>query len=336
MIKNSLITLTVLSLFVNSARCQNITGIWEGIMGDEYLKLNIVQNGNQLCGYTFDFVLKDKKSYCKTYFTGNFDPALQVWTIVGRSFIVNSGDHVLMTLKFWHPPRSSRNELRGMEATGNSFFNFLDIETGNNFWLKKTAASPSEVPGFESVCFVHVPDKAIKSKPSEIVSKRKVNVQKKQPVASDDTVAINKFTRQQTETALLKVKEKEGEKYYNKEAIDKINSRKNIFFSTLVVHEPEVEIKLYDNGIVDNDTVSIYYNQQLLRSKQRLTETPITIKLKIDPNQTNNELILYAENLGGIPPNTALIVVTAGKKRYELHASANMKENAVLIFKYEP
>ena len=34
-------------------------------MGDEYLKLNIVQNGNQLCGYTFDFVLKDKKAIVK-------------------------------------------------------------------------------------------------------------------------------------------------------------------------------------------------------------------------------------------------------------------------------
>ena len=335
MFKKLIILLAVYSIAINTSQCQNITGIWEGIMGDEYLKLNIIQNGNKLCGYTFDFVIKDKKSYCKTYFTGQYDPAEQVWTIVGKSFIVNSGDHILMNLKFWHPPRSSKNELRGIVSTGSNFFSFLDIETGNSFWLKKTANSPSEIPGFESICFVQVPNKTKKNKPIDS-NKKQTNNQKEKSITINDSLSIVNSPTGKPDKEIVKIQEKENQSNNNQEVLEKINSRKNISFSTLVIHEPEVEIKLYDNGIIDNDTVSIYYNQQLIKSKQRLTETPITIKLKIDPNQKNNELILYAENLGGIPPNTALIVVTAGKKRYELHASANMKENAVLIFKYEP
>ena len=45
---------------------------------------------------------------------------------------------------------------------------------------------------------------------------------------------------------------------------------------------------------------------------------------------------MVAENLGSIPPNTALIVVYAGNKRYELFSSASLEENAVLVFEYKP
>ena len=45
---------------------------------------------------------------------------------------------------------------------------------------------------------------------------------------------------------------------------------------------------------------------------------------------------MYAENLGSIPPNTALIVVTAGDKRYELRSKASLEENAVLVIEYKP
>ena len=60
------------------------------------------------------------------------------------------------------------------------------------------------------------------------------------------------------------------------------------------------------------------------------------IDLALDETSKTHEIILYAENLGSIPPNTALIVVNAGNKRYELHASASLEENAVLVFEYAP
>ena len=81
---------------------------------------------------------------------------------------------------------------------------------------------------------------------------------------------------------------------------------------------------------------AIAYNGRLLVNRQRLSEKPIVINLELDENTTTHEIILYAHNLGSIPPNTALIVVTAGDKRYELHSSASLEENAVLIFEYSP
>ena len=51
------------------------------------------------------------------------------------------------------------------------------------------------------------------------------------------------------------------------------------------------------------------------------------------PN-TDYELMMYAENLGRIPPNTSLMIVTAGKKRYEMRISSNEQKNAVVRFRY--
>jgi hypothetical protein len=70
-------------------------------------------------------------------------------------------------------------------------------------------------------------------------------------------------------------------------------------------------------------------------SKQRLSETPIELNIDLDEGKTLHEFTMFAENLGSIPPNTALIVVTAGNKRYELRSKASLEENAVLLFEYK-
>lgn len=100
--------------------------------------------------------------------------------------------------------------------------------------------------------------------------------------------------------------------------------------------QPEIELNVYDNGQVDNDTVSIFFDGKIIASKQQLTDRPLTIRLKLDENRTVHEVTMFAENLGSIPPNTALIIVNAGGKRYELRSSASMEENAVLYFEYRP
>lgn len=112
--------------------------------------------------------------------------------------------------------------------------------------------------------------------------------------------------------------------------------RKNTEQSRVEVNVRSITINVYDNAIIDGDTVSIFYNDKLLLSHRRLSEKPIVINLELDEKQTRHEIILFAENLGSIPPNTALIVVNAGNKRYELFASASLEENAVLVFDYKP
>jgi hypothetical protein len=115
-----------------------------------------------------------------------------------------------------------------------------------------------------------------------------------------------------------------------------MNVRKQTTQSKLVINTNQINLKLYDNGVVDNDTISIFYNGRLLVSHQRLSEKAVELNITLDEKTSVHEITLFAENLGGIPPNTALVVITAGDKRYELRSSASLEENAVLVFEYRP
>ena len=63
-----------------------------------------------------------------------------------------------------------------------------------------------------------------------------------------------------------------------------------------------------------------------------MTEKPLTLNLTSDPSKTENELLIYADNEGAIPPNTALMVITEGSNRTEVRISSDEKKNGVVIF----
>jgi hypothetical protein len=91
---------------------------------------------------------------------------------------------------------------------------------------------------------------------------------------------------------------------------------------------------LYDNAEIDNDSITVFINGKLLLYRQRLTEKPLTLNFNAFPD-TEYELLMYADNLGSIPPNTALMIVTAGKKKFELFLSSSEQKTAAVRFVYE-
>lgn len=96
-----------------------------------------------------------------------------------------------------------------------------------------------------------------------------------------------------------------------------------------------IKLDFYDNGTIDGDTISVYVNNIPVVTNQRLSTKPISVKVKIDLNQTEQEVIMVGENLGSIPPNTALMIVNAGEKRYQLYLTSDEKKNALVRFIYE-
>jgi len=114
-----------------------------------------------------------------------------------------------------------------------------------------------------------------------------------------------------------------------------IESRVNELVKTIYTSAKDVYVKIYDNGTIDNDTVSVYIDNKLVISKQRLTEKPITVKLNLDEKIDFHELIMVAENLGEIPPNTSLMIVNAGDQQYEVRITSTEQKNAVVHFKKE-
>lgn len=114
------------------------------------------------------------------------------------------------------------------------------------------------------------------------------------------------------------------------------SERENKLIKTIVTGSPFIKIQLYDNGEIDDDTITVYHNNEVVAYKKRLSNLPITINLGLKAGVNLHELVMVADNLGRIPPNTALMVVTTGGKRYELFISSNEQRNAKVVIEYKP
>lgn len=112
-----------------------------------------------------------------------------------------------------------------------------------------------------------------------------------------------------------------------------LEERKNELVRQITVDHDSITITLYDNGIIDGDSVTLIFNDKILATHRRLTDKPQTFYIKIAPGKGRNELVMYAENLGSIPPNTALMVIYDGDKRYELNVSSSKTTNGAVSFK---
>jgi hypothetical protein len=93
----------------------------------------------------------------------------------------------------------------------------------------------------------------------------------------------------------------------------------------------ELRIDVYDNGEIDGDTISIYHNNRLVVANQLLSQKPISFRIQVDETERYHELVMVAENLGSIPPNTSLMIVTATDKRHEVFISSTKQKNAKVV-----
>jgi len=347
---------------------QNITGSWEGYMPGERIHMNIEQRGSELCGYTYDYQNGNRSDHCIAYFKGRYNKTSQTWLIEGISFIENSGSHVLMRIRLWN--EGEADELRGAVYTRPGGGLFLGGGSGEEIFLRKVSNKPRKLASGQPVCFPDpIVEKAPEKKIPELVTVKpppaaktetpvKPSTKKTEPVVVKPKTPVSKPVvkapapkpaiktpapkpaRDTSKPTVLRPRPVEVKKIPSEKpsapALKKLAERKSNEMSRVVVNVRNINLKVYDNGVVDNDTVSIYYNGKLLAGKKWLSEKALVLDIELEENVKTHEITLFAENLGSIPPNTALIVVTAGKKRYELRSKASLTENAVLVFEYRP
>ncbi len=111
--------------------------------------------------------------------------------------------------------------------------------------------------------------------------------------------------------------------------------RDNVLLQSYHITAPDILIELFDNAQIDGDIVSVYDNNVLIVDKKKLLKQAITVTVHADAANRTHEFILVAENLGTIPPNTALMRITAGKQIYELTVKSDLSKNAKVILYYD-
>ena len=93
-------------------------------------------------------------------------------------------------------------------------------------------------------------------------------------------------------------------------------------------------LSLYDNGEVDGDTVSVLVNGQLVIARKGLTANAVKATIYAAEGFSDSlQVVMYAENLGRIAPNTGLLIVEDGEEKYQIRFEGDFQKNAAIVFR---
>ena len=109
----------------------------------------------------------------------------------------------------------------------------------------------------------------------------------------------------------------------------KIEKIRDISFSS-----DSLLLSFYDNGTIDGDTISMVLNGKIIAEKIKLTTNAfrITIPTKINQNDSLM-LIMHAESLGLIPPNTGLLIIQDGATRHEIRFEGDLQKSSAIMLR---
>lgn len=111
---------------------------------------------------------------------------------------------------------------------------------------------------------------------------------------------------------------------------EKFVARTPKFVMDIPVQGDSIELRFYDNAEIDGDSISLFLNKNLIFQHVRLTAKAHVVKLAIESLNENNELVMVAENLGRIPPNTSFMIAIVGDKRYEANLQSTEETSALI------
>jgi hypothetical protein len=162
--------------------------------------------------------------------------------------------------------------------------------------------------------------------PVEKTTQQKENTaENKEPVKVNDRVAnvdpVQVIPVQKTEQKQLTVKKTIEEEF---------KIREKIIATDIPITGDSIELSFYDNAEIDGDSISLFLNNKLIFQHIRLTAAAYTIKLPVNELNENNELVMVAENLGSIPPNTSYMLAIVDNRRYEAMLKSTEESSAVI------
>jgi hypothetical protein len=111
--------------------------------------------------------------------------------------------------------------------------------------------------------------------------------------------------------------------------------RENKLVNKITVSSPHISFDMFDNGTIDNDSIMVFDNKVQILNNQRLSYKAIHFELNFSKETPDHEIIIVAQNLGTVPPNTALMVLKDGSTRKEFYITSTLQTNAMLIINYK-
>lgn len=332
---------------------QQITGNWKGRINNQRVELKIVQNGDSLTGTSYYSSLTGgSKRYS---IKGFFDPVdnSAVWwddALITASGLKDNSDNLLSVADF-NCPGGGRMYLNGKSAkrdepenkTGKVDLTKTDESSHKDEWdfvldnYTLGANDPEIIDSIEAIAGNRrAPEPAVQ-KPTRrvtIIRPKQPDVTRNEPPAKRPVKVAPVIQPKQPAVSILPpVKTVQKVEPPKPETIDEMFvSRKKVVTKEIVLEGDSIKLSFYDNAEVDGDSISLFLNNAMIFTHVRLAATPYTITLPVDQLASENDLVMVAENLGAIPPNTAFMIAMVGSTRYEAYLESTEQSSSVIRF----
>ncbi len=351
--KKFLLTIAIFVL-IPAAFCQKINGQWRGyfnegdnnislLKGNTEYVLELEVNGDSVSGTSYTY-FENRRYYVICNLSGNYNKK-------SKRILVHETERVKgLTPPDWSDclqthilfyQKQDGKELLGGEWKTSPYNNKKNGGCGygattlsrrvlsNSFAFNKESRTPK--PEVKNTAVPSFKDKNKTAPPPVVKTTPKVTAPPVVKTTPKDTPVKKDIVKAAIPAEIPKQAEEKL-----KTVARPFEKRTPAVVKTIEIAQETFNVDLYDNGDIDGDTISLFYNGKLLLSQKRLTDKPLSLKLNTENNRDVNELIMYAENLGSIPPNTALMVITDGPNRYEVRISSDLQKSGVIRFVHKP
>lgn len=115
-----------------------------------------------------------------------------------------------------------------------------------------------------------------------------------------------------------------------------LNGRKVRKGRNIEVHSEEITIQVYDKNEIDGDSISLYYGDSLIVQHLALVKKKVSFTIRVDKSKPR-QIVLFAENQGSVPPNTACVIIKDGRNSTEVVLQSDFKycDSIMLTYKDE-
>ncbi|MEP7377553.1 MAG: hypothetical protein ABI675_29380 [Chitinophagaceae bacterium] len=334
-----LITTAFILLFLtgfSGIKAQMITGVWKGKINRQKVEVKIIQNGDNLTGTSYYY--ESTSIYRRYSIKGYFDPGTNeaVWwddelleEKTGR--LSTPGKVPLLSRADFNCPGGAKMMLDGKASKVDN-----ENEKAGDVDLDKTTQS-----NFSDEWDFVIENYTIGANDPDIIDSVALLASTKPAVEEiipgEKTVnPINPLGGTPAEPPVQKVLPHVKEPAITTAPAkpltieEKFVTRKKVFNTEIPVSGDSIELRFYDNAQIDGDSISLFLNDKLIFEHIRLTEKAYTVKLPVNALNPSNELIMVAENLGSIPPNTSYMVALVEEKRYEARLESTEGSSAMI------
>jgi len=342
--KGSVISQISLLFFICSfttSSAQMITGVWKGKINKKKAEVKLIQKGDSLVGTCYYY--ESETNYRRYSIRGYINPDTHegIWwddqlleEKTGKFSLNTPGKIPYLSSADFNCPGSDKMLLEGdaaLKTKRETIQGPVLLEKTNetlfpdewDFIIENYTAGANDPYYIDSVS-------SIASTPV-IVPVEKTTQQIENTIENKELVKVNDRVVNVDPIKVEPVQKTEQKQLTVKKTIEEeFKIREKIIATDIPITGDSIELSFYDNAEIDGDSISLFLNNKLIFQHIRLTAAAYTIKLPVNELNESNELVMVAENLGSIPPNTSYMLAIVDNKRYEAMLKSTEESSAVI------